>query len=87
MEAQPEATKAMIAAYREADKIHLPAFKQKLTEIKYSDEDLKKFREIAAKPVWEKWVADNKAKFDSQGLLDALLKELEKANAKHAATR
>ena len=87
MEAQPEATKAMIAAYREADKIHLPAFKQKLTEIKYSDDDLKKFREIAAKPVWEKWVADNKAKFDSQGLLDALLKELEKANAKHAATR
>ena len=34
-------------------------------------------RRSAAKPVWEKWVADNKAKFDSQGVLDALLKELE----------
>jgi len=87
MEARPEATKAMIAAYREADKINLPVFKQKLTEIKYSDDDIKKFRELAAKPVWEKWVTDNKAKFDAQGLLDALLKELEMANAKHAPTR
>ena len=87
MEARPEATKAMIAAYREADKINLPAFKQKLTEIKYSDDDIKKFQELAAKPVWEKWVTDNKAKFDAQGLLDALLKELEMANAKHAPTR
>ena len=87
MEARPEATKAMIAAYREADKINLPAFKQKLTEIKYSDDDIKKLRELAAKPVWEKWVTDNKAKFDAQGLLDALLKELEMANAKHATTR
>ena len=87
MEARPEATKAMIAAYREADKINLPAFKQKLTEIKYSDDDIKRFRELAARPVWEKWVTDNKAKFDAQGLLDALLKELEMANAKHAPTR
>ena len=44
MEAQPEANKAMIAAYREADKVNLPLFKQKLTEIQYSDADLKKFR-------------------------------------------
>ena len=84
MEAQPEANKAMIAAYREADKVNLPMFKQKLTEIRYSDADLKKFREIAGKPVWDKWVADNKAKFDAQGVLDALLKELDTANAKHA---
>jgi TRAP-type mannitol/chloroaromatic compound transport system substrate-binding protein len=87
MEAAPEATKAMIAAYHAADKVNLPLFKQKLTEVKYSDEDIKRFREIAAKPVWDKWVADNKAKFDAQGLLDTLLKELEKANAKHAPTR
>ena len=87
MEAQPEATKAMIAAYREADKIHLPAFKQKLTEIKYSDDDLKKFREIAAKPVWEKWVADNKAEYETPGPARCIAQDFEKANAKHAATR
>ena len=81
MEAQPEANKAMIVAYREADKVNLPAFKQKLTEVRYSEADLKKFRESAGKPVWDKWVADNKAKFDSQGVLDALLKELETAAA------
>jgi TRAP-type mannitol/chloroaromatic compound transport system substrate-binding protein len=87
MEAQPEANKAMIAAYHAADKFNLPMFKQKLEEIKYSDDDLKRFRDIAATPVWDKWVADNQAKFDAKGLLDTLLKELEKANAKHAATR
>lgn len=87
MEARPEANKAMIAAYREADKVNLPRFREKLTEIKYSDADIKRFRETAAKPIWEKWVADNKAKFDSQGLLDAMLKALETANAKHPATR
>jgi TRAP-type mannitol/chloroaromatic compound transport system substrate-binding protein len=83
MEIQPEANKAMIAAYREADKVNLPMFQQKLTEVRYSEADLQKFREMAGKPVWEKWVADNKAKFDAQGVLDALLKELELAAAKH----
>src|SRR5688572_11705386 len=43
MDARPEANKAMIAAYREADKVNLPLFKQKLAEIKYSDEDIRKF--------------------------------------------
>jgi TRAP-type mannitol/chloroaromatic compound transport system substrate-binding protein len=84
MEIQPEANKAMIAAYREADKVNLPKFKEKLTEIRYSDADIKKFREIAGKPVWDKWVADNKTKFNAQGVLDALLKELEMASAKYA---
>lgn len=83
MEIQPEANKAMIAAYREADKVNLPKFKEKLTEVVYSDADLKKFRDSVGKPVWDKWIADNKAKFDSQGVLDALLKELELASAKH----
>jgi hypothetical protein len=60
-------------------------FKAKLTEIKYSKEELDKFND-SAKSIWDKWVADNKAKFDSQGVLDALLKELGQANAKHPAT-
>ena len=85
MEAQPEANKAMIAAYREADKVNLPAFKQKLTEVRYSEEDLVKFRESAGKPIWDKWVAENQGKFDAKGVLDALLMEIEKARAKVAA--
>jgi hypothetical protein len=57
-------------------------FKQKLTEIRYSDADLKGFQEIAGKPVWDKWIADNQAKFDAKGVLDTLLKEIEAAKAK-----
>jgi hypothetical protein len=85
MEAQPEANKAMIAAYREADKVNLPMFKQKLTEVVYSEADLVKFRESAGKPIWDKWVADNQGKFDAKGVLDTLLKEIETARAKVAA--
>jgi hypothetical protein len=72
----------MIAAYEAADKANLPMFKQKLTEIRYSDADLKGFQEIAGKPVWDKWIADNQAKFDAKGVLDTLLKEIEAAKAK-----
>jgi TRAP-type mannitol/chloroaromatic compound transport system substrate-binding protein len=84
MEVQPEANKAMIAAYAAADKANLPVFKQKLTEIVYSEADLKAFRDKAAKPVWDKWVADNKGKFDADGVLKHALAEIDKANAKHA---
>jgi TRAP-type C4-dicarboxylate transport system substrate-binding protein len=81
-EAQPEAYKAMIEAYEAADKVNLPMFREKLTEIRYSDADLKRFQEIAGKPIWDKWVADNQAKFDAKGVLDNLLKEIEAAKAK-----
>lgn len=84
MEAQPEANKAMIAAYRAADQVNLPLFKAKLKEIRYSEADLKKFEEVGGRPVWDKWVADNQSKFDAKGVLDALLKEISAARAKVA---
>jgi hypothetical protein len=34
---------------------------------------------VAGKPVWDKWVADNKDKFDAQNVLDTLLAEIDKA--------
>ncbi len=40
-------------------------------------------RTRSGRPVWDKWVADNKGKFDSQNVLDTLLREIEKAQAKH----
>jgi TRAP-type C4-dicarboxylate transport system substrate-binding protein len=85
MEVQPEANKAMIVAYREADKVNLQLFQQKLKEIRYSETDLEKFRERAGKPIWDKWVADNQGKFDAKGVLGALLKEIETAKAKIAS--
>ncbi len=81
-EAQPEAYKAMIEAYEAADKVNLPMFQKKLTEIRYTDADLARFREIAGKPVWDRWLADNQAKFDAKGVLDTLLKEVETARAR-----
>jgi TRAP-type C4-dicarboxylate transport system substrate-binding protein len=84
MEAQPEAYTAMIGAYEAADKVNLPMFRQKLTEITYSEADLKRFQEIAGKPVWDKWIADNQGKFDAKGVLDTLLKELDAAKTRLA---
>ena len=80
-----EADEAMIAAYREADKVNLPQFKQKIAEIEYSDEDIKKFREIAARAGLGEMGGRQQGQVEFQGLLDAMLKEL--ATAKHAPTR
>jgi TRAP-type C4-dicarboxylate transport system substrate-binding protein len=78
-DALPQAYKDQIDAYIEIDKKNLPMFKAKLKEVLYSEAELKRFREVAGKPVWDKWVADNKDKFDAQGVLDTLLAEIEKA--------
>lgn len=78
-EALPKGYKDQIDAYVEIDKKNLPMFKAKLKEVLYSEAELKRFREISGKPVWDKWVADNKGKFDAQNVLDTLLAEIEKA--------
>ncbi|KAB2920736.1 MAG: C4-dicarboxylate ABC transporter substrate-binding protein [Hyphomicrobiaceae bacterium] len=82
-EAKEPAYAALVNAYVEIDKVNLPLFKSKLKEVVYTDAELKKFREVAGKPVWDKWVADNKGKFDAQNVLDTVVKEIEKAEAKH----
>jgi TRAP-type C4-dicarboxylate transport system substrate-binding protein len=78
-EALPKGYQDQIDAYVEIDKKNLPLFKSKLKEILYTEAELKRFREVAGKPVWDKWVADNKDKFDAQNVLDTLLAEIEKA--------
>lgn len=78
-EALPKGYKDQIDAYVEIDKKNLPMFKAKLKEVLYSEAELKRFREVAGKPVWDKWVVDNKDKFDAQNVLDTLLAEIEKA--------
>lgn len=82
-DAKEPAYAALIKANIDVDKVNLPMFRAKLTEIVYSDEALREFRDKIGKPVWEKWVADNKGKFDAQNVLDSLLKEIEKAQAKY----
>ncbi len=84
MSLKQEATDATIAAYEAADAKNIPAFEAKMEKIMYSDEELAKFKEIGGEPVWNKWIADNKDKFDSQGLFDKMMALLAEAQAKYS---
>ena len=71
--------KAQIQAYVDIDKKNLPMLAQKLKPVTYTKTQLEEFRRVAGKPVWDKWVAENKDKFDAQGLLDLLFKTAHQA--------
>jgi TRAP-type mannitol/chloroaromatic compound transport system substrate-binding protein len=72
-EAIPIAYEAYDKAYAEADTKWVPIFKERLEVVKYSPEQLGEFRQRAAEPVWDEWVAANKDKFDAQAALDFVL--------------
>lgn len=71
--------KAQIQAYVDIDKKNLPMLAQKLKPVTYSKAQLEEFRRVAGKPVWDKWVAENKDKFDAQGVLDLVFKTAQEA--------
>jgi TRAP-type C4-dicarboxylate transport system substrate-binding protein len=67
-----EVSEALITKYRAADEKNLPAFEASMQKIVYDEATLAQFKEAAGKPVWDKWIADNKDKFDSQGVFDMI---------------
>jgi len=69
------------AAYAEQDEKNLPIFRDTMTEIIYSDEQLAEFQQKAGKPVWDAWIAANQDKFDAQGVFDAIFQYAEEAQA------
>ena len=71
---KPEVKDVNKAAYAAADEKNLPEFREALEEVVYTDEQLAAFREVAGKPVWDEWVAENQDKFDAQGVLDLVMK-------------
>jgi TRAP-type C4-dicarboxylate transport system substrate-binding protein len=76
-ETKDGAYNAMYEAYAAKDKVNLAKWRAnaKLKEVNFSKEDLAKFREIGGKPVWDKWVADNKQFVPTaQELIDLVLK-------------
>ena len=73
-DAKDEVNKAQIQAYVDIDKKNLPMLRQRLKEVVYTEAQLDEFRKVAGKPVWDKWVAENKDKFDAQGVLDLVFK-------------
>lgn len=76
-----EAYEVQVQAYQDIDKVNLPEFRERLTEVTYSDEVLQQFRAQAGQAVWEEWIEANKDSFDSQQLFDDLVAEIEKAGA------
>lgn len=69
--------RAMIDAYAAKDKVNLARWRAnpEITEVKFSEEDLAKFRKLGGKPVWDAWVAENKDKVpNAQELIDLVVK-------------
>jgi TRAP-type C4-dicarboxylate transport system substrate-binding protein len=62
-DAKPEAYRLQRVAYEEADKKSFPLFaKRKLEVIKVTPEMRAKLMSVAAKPVWDHWVAETEKK-------------------------
>jgi TRAP-type C4-dicarboxylate transport system substrate-binding protein len=75
-EVVPASYDAMIKAYAEQDKKNLAKWRAnpKLTEVRFSNADLEKFRARGGQPVWEKWVKDNKEEVPTaQELMDLVI--------------
>ena len=79
MDAKNRVFDAQIEAYVAIDKKNLPMLAKTLKPVTYSDAQLEEFRAVAGKPVWDKWIAENKGKFDAQGLLDLLFSTAKQA--------
>ncbi|UOD49885.1 TRAP transporter substrate-binding protein DctP [Orrella daihaiensis] len=77
---KPEVYDVQIKAYQDIDKVNLPKFAATLEGIVYTPEQLEQFRAVAAKPVWDEWVAENKDKFDGQELINIILETAKQKN-------
>jgi TRAP-type mannitol/chloroaromatic compound transport system substrate-binding protein len=85
-EGVPVAYEGLIQAYRDADEKWIPIYDERLERITFSDEDLERFRDAAAGPVWEDWVKEMEGKgLPGQKTLDFILEEAEKAHARRGS--
>jgi TRAP-type C4-dicarboxylate transport system substrate-binding protein len=73
-DAKAEVDRAQIQAYIDIDKKNLPMLQARLKPVTYSKAQLEEFQRVAGKPVWDKWVEENKSRFNGQELIDAILK-------------
>jgi TRAP-type C4-dicarboxylate transport system substrate-binding protein len=72
--AKAEVDRAQVEAYVNIDKKNLPMLRSKLKPVTYTPAQLEEFQRVAGKPVWDKWVEQNKARFNGQELIDTILK-------------
>ncbi|MGI9384304.1 MAG: hypothetical protein ACR2PO_14220, partial [Methyloligellaceae bacterium] len=73
MDAKTDAYAALRSAYSAKDKVNIPKWKKKLTMVQYTDAELDRFREVGGQPVYDKWIAANKDKFDAKALLNFVM--------------
>ncbi|HZM34591.1 MAG TPA: TRAP transporter substrate-binding protein DctP [Burkholderiales bacterium] len=73
-DAKAEVDREQVRAYVEIDKKNLPMFQQRLKPVTYTKAQLQEFQRVAGKPVWEKWIEENKGRFNGQELIDVILK-------------
>ena len=72
MDVKEDVIKAQIQSYIDIDKKNLPMLKAKLKEVKFSKDELAKFRAAAGKPVIDKWISENQGKFDARGVINTI---------------
>ena len=61
-EIMPDAIEQLKVAYAEADETNFPIMREAgLEPIEYTDEQLARFREEGAQPIWDEWVAEQEA--------------------------
>lgn len=69
IEIEPKIAEQQRLAYEHVDAENLPMLREKLSEIKYTDEVIKKIRQEYARPVIEEWIEENESDFDARGLV------------------
>lgn len=77
------AYEALKEAYAAADAKWIPVYEERMQEIRYTDEELARFREAGGEPVWDAWVAETEAKgLPGREALDFVLESAERAAAR-----
>jgi len=79
-DAIPLAYDTLQQAYAAADAEWIPIYKERMQVVTYSPEVSNRFKELAAQPVWDEWVAKYAGKFDSAGLLKFVLDKAAELN-------
>ncbi|MCY3540723.1 MAG: TRAP transporter substrate-binding protein DctP [Gammaproteobacteria bacterium] len=73
---EPNITKQQRLAYEQVDSENLPMLREKLTEVRYTDEVVNQIREDYARPVIEEWIEENEKSFDARGLVQLVFEAL-----------
>ena len=64
----------IVKEYKKSDEVNEEKWKKRgMTLVKVPAEQQAQFQKIAGRPIWDEWVAENKAECDAQGLLDLVL--------------